>query len=63
MAKLNQFHIDKTIDSHSHLTKKKYLLAYYSQSNQEMVVGKAKLHAKLVSEFAPVGMGLKRRQK
>ena len=58
MAKLNQFHINKTIDNHSHLNKKKYLLVYYSQSNEEMAMGKSEMASKIMDRMGRV---LKRR--
>ena len=60
MAKLNQFHIGKTIDNHSRLNKK--LLAYYSQSNEEMTVGKSEMANKVWKGITPIGRVLNRRQ-
>ena len=60
MAKLNQFHISKTIDNYSHLNKKKKrLLAYYSQNNEEMAVRKSEMAIKIMDRAHPCWKGFK----
>ena len=61
MVKLNQFHIGKTIDNHFHLNKKKCLLAYYSQSNEKMAVGKSEMASKIMDRIRPCRKGFKKR--